>query len=95
MEEEEEGCHLVRRSYRAGRRMVETVSTAHSPVQRESRCVFANKTLLQERLELSTFAFLSTVLTYKYDALTDCATGAWQPGMPKAGNLSNGHEKGA
>ena len=36
-----------------------------------------------------------SVLTYKYDALTDCATGAWQPGMPKAGNLSNGHEKGA
>ena len=35
-----------------------TVSTAHSPVQRGSRCVFANKTLLQERLELSTFAFL-------------------------------------
>ena len=36
-----------------------------------------------------------SVLTYKYDALTDCATGAWQPGMPKADNLSNGHEKGA
>ena len=53
------------------------------------------KPLLQERLELSTFAFLSTVLTYKYDALTDCATGAWQPGIQKAGNFSNGHEKGA
>ena len=33
--------------------------------------------MLQERLELSTFAFLRSVLTYKYDALTDCATGAW------------------
>ena len=38
--------------------------------------------MLQERLELSTFAFLCRILTYKYDALTDCATGAG-PSPPK------------
>ena len=32
--------------------------------------------LLQARLELATPALLNVVLSYKYRALTDCATGA-------------------
>ena len=34
------------------------------------------KTLLQVRLELTTSALLCCILSYKYRALTDCATGA-------------------
>ena len=34
------------------------------------------ETLLQVRLELTTSASLCRLLSYKYRALTDCATGA-------------------
>ena len=35
------------------------------------------KTMLQERLELSTFRITLSLLTYKYDALTDCGYWSW------------------
>ena len=37
---------------------------------------FYYKIVLQVRLELTTSALLYNVLSYKYRALTDCATGA-------------------
>ena len=48
------------------------INGTHKYLTRET---LRQKYLLQGRRELPSFAFLCTVLTYKYDALTDCAIG--------------------